>query len=66
MFQNNLNHGVYLQMTDKNQNSKPTGFAAKMKEMMAGCSGNCGCCCGDIKIVPKEETEGTKKPETSE
>lgn len=53
-------------MTDKNQNSKPTGFAAKMKEMMAGCSGNCGCCCGDIKIVPKEETEGTKKPETSE
>lgn len=44
-------------MSDKNQDTKQEGFAAKIKKMMTGCGGNCGCCCGDVKIVPKEETQ---------
>lgn len=53
-------------MSDKNQDTKPTGFAAKIKKMIAGCDGNCGCCGGDIKIVPKEEMQDTEKSENAE
>ncbi len=51
-------------MSDKNQDTKQEGFAAKMKKMIGGCGG-CGCCCGDIKIVPKEETTDAEKTENA-
>ncbi len=39
-------------MTDEKQDTKPTGFAARMKSLFGGCGG--GCCCGDVRIVSKE------------
>ncbi len=42
-------------MSEKKQDTESTGFAAKLKKMMCGCGG--GCCCGDVKIVPKEEAQ---------
>lgn len=40
-------------MSDKKQETKTTGFAARMKKFF-GCSCSSDCCCGDVRIVPKE------------
>jgi len=53
-------------MSEKNQDTKPTGFAAKMKKMMGGCGCGSGCCCGDIRIVPRKDAEETATAENDE
>ncbi len=48
-------------MSENNQDIKKEGFAARVKKAVTGCGGNCGCCCGDSKIVPTEDAESEKK-----
>jgi hypothetical protein len=40
-------------MSDEKQETKTTGFAARMKKILGGSCGG-GCCCSDVRIVPKE------------
>jgi len=52
-------------MPEKDQKPTKYGFAEILKKAVMGCGGECGegcgCCSGEIKIVPKETEEKEEK-----
>jgi hypothetical protein len=43
-------------MEDNTSKNPKEGIGGRLKKLFAP-ENNCGCCCGDVKIVPKKKDE---------